>query len=131
VSKPAPACPSAAATIGLAATLALTACVPEPGTDFRTVPQGNPQRGLALVARYQCGGCHAVPGAPSASVETGPPLDAYGLRSYIAGRVPNNPQTLQRWLLHPQGLVPDTAMPDLGMPPEDARDIAAYLLSLP
>ena len=52
------------------------------------------------------------------------------MRGYIAGEVPNGPQMLQRWLQDPQSLVPDTTMPDMGVSPIDARDMAGYLLSL-
>jgi cytochrome c len=101
-----------------------------PGAEYRTVPHGDAQRGRVLLARYQCGSCHAVPGIPGRSIGRGPALDGFGLRSYIAGRVPNSPATLQQWLQAPQSLVPETTMPALGVSPDDARDIAAYLLSL-
>jgi cytochrome c1 len=35
-----------------------------------------------------------------------------------------------RWLTSPQAVRPATAMPDLGITPQDARDIAAYLAEL-
>jgi cytochrome c len=122
----------AGSIIVLLAGLALGGCsdAEAPGSAYRTVPDGDPARGRVLMARYQCGRCHAVPGAPSASVTTGPSLDGFGRRSYIAGRVPNTPQTLQRWLQSPSAVVPGTAMPALGVSPADARDLAAYLLSL-
>jgi cytochrome c len=116
------------------AVLALGACGrttgPEPGSAYRTVPEGDARRGAMLLSRYQCGQCHAVPDAPSNSLSVGPPLDRFGKRSYIAGRVPNLPGTLQRWLEDPQALVPGTTMPDVGVSPADARDMAAHLLSL-
>lgn len=110
----------------------LTACAEAPGPDvaYRAVPQGDPERGAMLLTRYQCGRCHAVPGAPSDSITIASPLEAFGARSYIAGRVPNGPATLQRWLQDPQSVVAGTAMPNVGMSPDDARDMAAYLLSL-
>ncbi|HEX6364421.1 MAG TPA: c-type cytochrome [Albitalea sp.] len=126
-----PVTPPAAGFV-LAALLALAACggPPAPDAAYRAVPQGDADRGRVLFARYQCGRCHAVPDAPSASITVAPPLEAFGERSYIAGRVPNRPDTLQRWLQAPQSLVPETTMPDLGVSAEDARDLAAYLLSL-
>ena len=114
------------------AALALGACgdLPPPDAAYRTVADGDPQRGLMLISQYQCGSCHHVPGAASQSIRTAPPLEAFGRRSYIAGIAPNGPATLQRWLQQPQALVPQATMPDLGVSPADARDIAAYLLSL-
>ena len=82
------------------------------------------------MAHYQCAACHAIPGVSGPAGTLGPPLRAFGRRSYLAGHVPNTPQALQQWLQRPPSLVPGTAMPDLGVTPEDARDMAAYLLAL-
>lgn len=101
-----------------------------PGATYRVVQDGQPERGRVLLSRYQCGSCHAIPGAVSHSIRVGPPLDGFGRRSYIAGKIPNGPQNLQRWLQDPKALVPATTMPDVGVTPDDARDLAAYLLSL-
>ena len=62
--------------------------------------------------------------------EVGPPLDRYGRRVYIAGRLPNTPENLTAWLRAPQRYEPGGAMPDLGVTDRDARDIAAYLYTL-
>jgi cytochrome c len=87
-------------------------------------------RGQQLLAQYQCGSCHVVPGAAIARGRVGPPLDGFGRRSYIAGHVPNGPEALARWIEAPAALVPDTTMPSMGVSPADARDLAAYLLAL-
>jgi cytochrome c len=55
---------------------------------------------------------------------------AFGRRSYIAGHLPNRPDTLAQWIVAPAALVPGTAMPAMGVSPQDARDMAAYLLAL-
>ena len=101
----------------------------------RELPYGNApsaQRiaGQRLLAQYQCGSCHAIPGVPIAQGAAGPPLTAFGRRSYIAGRVPNRPDTLANWIVAPASLVPGTVMPAMGVSPADARDMAAYLLAL-
>jgi cytochrome c len=83
--------------------------------------------GQSLITQYQCGSCHAIPGVAAARGRLGPTLQAFGKRSYIAGRVPNNPDALAQWLVAPASLVPDTAMPSMGVSPEDARHMAAYL----
>lgn len=88
---------------------------------------GDARRGALLIAHYQCGACHAIPGIASARGRQGPALAAYGLRSYIAGRVPNRPDLLARWLEQPSALVPSTTMPDMGVSAQDARDMAAWL----
>lgn len=88
------------------------------------------ERGRALLAQYQCGACHAIPGVPSSRGEVAQPLTAWSHRSYIAGRLPNRPDVLERWIVAPQSLVPGTQMPSMGVSPEDARAMAHYLFTL-
>ncbi|AKJ30043.1 c-type cytochrome [Caldimonas brevitalea] len=102
-----------------------------PGQRYTRVEGGDAQRGQRLLAQYQCGSCHAIPRVPGAVGTMGPSLEAFGRRSYIAGHVPNVPGPLQQWLQNPQALVPGTPMPALGVSADDARDMAAYLMSQP
>ncbi|MGV3572537.1 MAG: c-type cytochrome [Ramlibacter sp.] len=88
------------------------------------------ERGRALLAQYQCGTCHAIPGVPASRGEVAQPLAAWSLRSYIAGRVPNRVELLARWIVAPQSLVPGTPMPAMGVSPADAQAMAGYLFSL-
>ena len=60
----------------------------------------------------------------------GPPLNDIAGRKYIAGRPPNNADNLARWIRDPRQVDPLTAMPQLGVSEADARDMAAYLLTL-
>jgi cytochrome c2 len=85
------------------------------------------ERGRQLIARYHCGRCHEIPGVAAARGSLAASLVQYGRRSYIAGRVANRPELLARWISDPQSVIPGTAMPDMGVSPADARDIAAYL----
>lgn len=87
-------------------------------------------RGRALLMQYQCGSCHAIPGVPASRGELAQPLSKWSKRSYIAGRLPNSPEVLARWIVAPQALVPGTAMPSMGVSPADAQAMAAYLFSL-
>ena len=84
-------------------------------------------RGQRLLMQYQCGSCHTIPGVAAARGVQGPSLEAFGKRSYIAGRIPNRAEALARWITAPQSLVPDTTMPSMGVAAADARDMAAYL----
>lgn len=93
-------------------------------------PGGDAERGRRLLAQYQCGSCHTIPGVASAGGKLAPTLQSFGLRSYIAGRVPNRPELLVRWIVLPQSLVPGTRMPSMGVSPDEARDMAAYLREL-
>lgn len=94
------------------------------------VHAGGTERGRQLLAQYQCGSCHSIPGVASAGGRIASSLKGFGQRSYIAGRLANRPETLARWIEQPQALVPDTAMPSMGVSPADAREMAAYLLGL-
>ena len=88
------------------------------------------KRGRALLAQHHCGSCHVIPGVPAAQGQVAVTLQAFGRRSYIAGRVPNTDDNLARWLVEPASLVPDTRMPAMGVSPADAREMAAYLRGL-
>jgi cytochrome c1 len=107
----------------------LAACGPDAGDPppLKPVARGDAELGLRLLTQYQCGSCHVIPGVPAARGINGPTLQAFGSRSYIAGRVPNFPDALVVWIVSPSALVPDTAMPSMGVSPEDARHMAAYL----
>ena len=94
------------------------------------LPGGDPQRGAALIGQFGCGTCHAVPGIAGADGLVGPPLDRMGRRVFIAGVLRNTPDNMITWLRKPQSVVPDNAMPDMGLDDQQARDIAAYLYSL-
>ena len=91
---------------------------------------GSPERGRLAFRSYGCGGCHKVTGEVMASGQVGPPLDEIGARAYLAGRLENRPDNMIRWISHPRRVDPKTAMPELGVSPRDARDIAAYLYTL-
>jgi len=88
---------------------------------------GSAQRGATLIRSVGCGRCHSIPGIRGADGAVGPPLNAFSRRTYIAGQLPNSPDNLVRWLVDPPAVEPGTAMPSLGLSPEQARDIAAYL----
>lgn len=91
---------------------------------------GDPVRGEAIVARVGCGACHVIPGIVGAAGRVGPPLRGFAGRAYIGGVATNRPDQLARWLIDPRALSPGTAMPALGLRPDDARDIAAFLYTL-
>ena len=88
------------------------------------------ERGRKLIEQHQCGTCHSSPGVNGAHGRLAVTLQSFGLRSYIAGRVPNSDENLVRWILEPAAVVPGTLMPDMGVTNIDARAIAAYLRQL-
>ena len=93
-------------------------------------PEGDAARGRDLLHQYGCGYCHTIPGVHAARGNIGPPLDDVGRRVYIAGSLPNTPQQMALWIRFPQSYRPGTAMPDLHVRADDARDMAAQLYRL-
>ncbi len=91
---------------------------------------GKPEHGPGKIQYYGCGSCHTIPGVVGANALVGPPLTGIANRVYIAGVLPNTPDNLVRWIEHPRRIDEKTAMPDLNVSQSDARDIAAYLLTL-
>ena len=112
--------------IGLALVLLLLACHHERGPSVG----GDPNRGKEAIQRYGCNSCHNIPGVPGPKGMVGPPLDHMAKRSFIAGKFPNNPQTMITWLQNPPAFDAQTAMPNLGVTETDSRDITAFLYTL-
>jgi len=91
---------------------------------------GDPDRGKGSARTYGCSSCHTIPGVPGANVLVGPPLNQIASRVYIGGVLKNTPNNMITWLKDPPGVDPLTAMPNLKLSDEDARDIASYLYTL-
>jgi mono/diheme cytochrome c family protein len=117
------------ALAALALLSALTACSEEPLLDLRVVG-GDVERGRAALARYECGVCHVIPDVPGAVGQVGPPLSSFARHVYIAGKFPNAPEVLVRFIPDAPSMAPETGMPAIAMSERDARDMAAYLYSL-
>lgn len=97
------------------------------GVQADAMTGGNWRRGKEMIARYQCGSCHAIPGIRGATSQVGPDLTGVATRAIIAGRLSNDPAVLADFIRHPQRRRPGSAMPELGVREAEARDIAAYL----
>ncbi|HXE60477.1 MAG TPA: c-type cytochrome [Gemmatimonadaceae bacterium] len=111
--------------------LIMTACHDSASAEqVKTIPGADAQRGAADIAQIGCGTCHMIPGIKDAEGLVGPPLEHWSRRAYIAGEVPNTPGMLVRWIETPQAIEPGTAMPNLGITEQRARDIAEYLYTL-
>jgi len=115
----------------MSAAIAVAACSePKETTGPRIIRGASPDTGKQLIIRYGCGTCHEIPGIDGAKGLVAAPLVHFGRRGTIAGRLANTPENLIRWIQNPQEVEPGTDMPNLGIKPEDARNIAAYLESL-
>ncbi len=97
------------------------------GTHHPAVPNANASHGKQLIEHYGCGACHIIGGVSGANGHVGPDLKTFPDRRTVAGVLPNTTENLVRWIMHPQQIVPNSAMPDLGVKRQEARDIAAYL----
>jgi cytochrome c1 len=115
---------------GLLLAAALSACDDPVARSAIERTGGNPARGRAVIRAYGCGTCHTIPGVPGAAATVGPPLAGVGGRTYLAGVLQNTPPNMMRWILTPQDVDSLTAMPNLGLSEDDARDVAAYLYTL-
>ena len=120
-----------AACVFACALAALTSCQQvELERKAEAMTGGSPQRGKAAISKYGCGTCHTIPGVRGASALVGPNLEQVASRMYVAGVLPNTPDNMIRWIQHPRDVDPLTAMPNLGVTDQDARDIAGYLYTL-
>jgi cytochrome c2 len=116
--------------LGIALTsIALTACARAP-TYRPEILEGNAAQGRLAIRRYECNVCHEIPGTAAFQGRVGPSLANYRRNLYVAGKFPNDAQSLTQWIIDPPQLAPATAMPNIGVSPIEARDIVAYLYSL-
>lgn len=106
------------------------ACHSQDDRTARQLTGGDPERGRVAIRTYGCGSCHTVPGVKQATGLVGPPLTGIASRVYLAGQLPNTPDNMKRWITDPQSIEKGTAMPDMNVTDEDARNIAAYLYTL-
>ncbi|ANN65247.1 c-type cytochrome [Bordetella bronchialis] len=100
------------------------------GVPIQDVRLGDAGAGRQALHQYLCTTCHAIPGVVGADRHVGPPLGGMADRLYIAGVLPNTPANMVHWLRYPTQVDPQSAMPDLGVTEQDARDIAAFLYTL-
>ena len=106
--------------------LLVSACEPPPG-QRQMVPTADPDNGRRVIQRLGCGACHRIDGIGWPQGVLAPRISAMQDRGLIAGRLPNNPETLARFVRDAPSLVPGTPMPAMPMSEQEARDVAAYL----
>jgi sulfur-oxidizing protein SoxX len=109
---------------------ALLGACGEARPETRPVTGADPETGLALIRQTGCAACHAVPGVRWPQGRAGGSLAGFGSRPLIAGRLPNQPDVLVRWILDAPALSPGVAMPPQPVTEAEARHIAAYLYEL-
>jgi mono/diheme cytochrome c family protein len=85
--------------------------------------------GKQLMTERGCVGCHQMSGSGlpgPARVEPAPRTLSLAPDLRFE-RERSGPEAIARWLLDPSRVKPDAVMPNLGLRPEDARDLAAFL----
>lgn len=96
-----------------------------------SVTNGNPANAPRIAITNGCAGCHVIAGVPGAQGLVGPSLNGLARRVYIAGELVNTSDNLIHWIRDSRSINPHTAMPSTFISEQDARDLAAYLYSLP
>ncbi|HEU4532716.1 MAG TPA: c-type cytochrome, partial [Polyangiaceae bacterium] len=102
-------------------------------------PQGDPDKGRALVDAKGCGGCHRMSGlSRPLDAAAPPPLDAATLRraTMLApdlrfARDRMAPSRLRSWLRNPQAEKSDSVMPAVALSDAELEDVVAFLLYAP
>lgn len=96
----------------------------------RSLAQADPAEGLKLIERTGCATCHVIPGVSWPKGRTGGSLAGVAARPLIAGRLPNQPDVMVRFVRDAPSLLPDIGMPPMPLTEPEARDVAAYLYTL-
>jgi cytochrome c2 len=110
--------------------IGVSSCKQDVAREATELTGGDPGNGPIAMRRYGCPSCHTIPGVPGAYGLVGPSLGGIASRMYIAGMLPNTPENMLLWIQAPQGVNPRTAMPNMGIPEPEARDIVGYLYTL-
>ena len=96
----------------------------------REIAGADPARGLEIAREVGCAACHETPGIAWPRGSAGPSLDGFGDSPLIAGRFPNQPDQLVRWVRDAPSMAPETGMPATPITEAEARDVAAWLYTL-
>ena len=103
--------------------------------DFKAA---DPVHGRKLMEQNGCPACHMFTGAPPLDGSTPYKMDEKALSSAMQlapdlrfARRRLRPEALIAWVSNPKAVKPDTQMPEFVLKPDDARDIAAYVLQTP
>lgn len=84
--------------------------------------------GEKLFTAKGCVGCHSLQAVDAPKGMIGPNLANVGARSYIgAGSFKNTDENLSRWIQNPQKLKQGVLMPNLGVTPDEAKSLVAFL----
>jgi cytochrome c2 len=119
---------SPAQATDIATYLTSSASLPQSGVSVTAEP-AHVAHGKQLLTERGCVGCHRLSGAGLTDPpKNDPVVRTLGLAPDLRfARERVEPASLVRWLLDPTKVKHDAAMPNLGLAPDDARDLAAFL----
>lgn len=115
--------------IGILLLLLLGGCKPPPEGRV-ALPGADLERGKQVIRQAGCAACHVIPGMAWPKGRLGPDLTGFARQGMIAGRVPNRPDVLTAFVRNAPDVTPGATMPAMPLSEGEARDAAAYLLSL-
>lgn len=95
-----------------------------------TMLNTNIGQGKQSLVKYGCYACHVIPKISKGAGRVGPKLEEIAEQIYIGGVLPNSPDNMIKWLQDPQQYSPNTAMPDMDVNQEDARNMTAHLFKI-
>jgi cytochrome c oxidase subunit 2 len=94
------------------------------------LPSGEKAVAGQKVFMNNCAACHTIRGTDADGIYA-PDLTHLQSRHLIAaGLMTNTPRHLANWITHAQEMKPDSLMPDVVLPPADAKALMAYLSTL-
>ncbi len=95
-----------------------------------TIDSESAKRGKLLFVEAGCASCHRVSDVAWPQGGLGPSLDDFANQSLIAGTLANRPGNLMNFVRNAPEYIPGGAMPAIDLSDKEARDVAAYLLTL-
>lgn len=122
--------PHSNTTVTIITTVVVSTLLCGCGTSHNDERQAQVNRGRLASTRLGCDACHEIDGAASTRIRAAAPLRGISGQLLIAGQLANSEINLARWIVDPRAIKPGTAMPNLVVTENEARDIAAYLYSL-
>ena len=119
------------AAVVIGAALTAGACSAEEARPAAAITAAaDPENGRRLISDVGCGACHRIPGVSWPRGTVGPSLEGFADRRLVAGRSPNEPQTVAAWVRDAPAMIPETGMPPMPLTEAQARDVAAWLATL-
>lgn len=101
-----------------------------PPDEQRFLPMADASKGKQVIERVGCAACHTIDGIGWPKGRAAPELRGFAGRALIAGRAPNRPDVLARFVRNAPAVVPGTTMPPMPLTEQESREVAAYLYEL-